>query len=235
MEIPEYQDFEETISLTDYARNKAWYPGDYSENTEIGEKDGETYFIKDEKTGQGLVMPYVLVDTVTDEMGVDLEMEYDTESGKIIRTEIDGVPTDEFIPGVSGFFDRLTGRPFGPEPEKIYEASALKYFISDPDLAPNIVVNEEIAVPIDFQRAGSTARHFYSEFLNDLEEVFDHLNREFSQKEFEEVLNSHAKEADIEELEENLFEGLETHETFRTESREDSIVGKTLENFERFR
>lgn len=49
MEILEYQDFEETISLTDYSSNKAWYPGEYSENTEIGEKDGETYFIKDKK------------------------------------------------------------------------------------------------------------------------------------------------------------------------------------------
>lgn len=180
-------------------------------------------------------MPYVLVDIVTDDIGVDLKIEYDTESGKIIRPEIYGVPTDEFIPGVSGFFDRLTGKPFGPEPEKIYEASALKYFISDSDLAPNIVVNEEIAVHIDFQRAGSTARHFYSEFLNDLEEVFDHLHREFSQKEFEEILNSHAKEADIKGLEENLLEGLETHETFKTDNRENAIVGRTLENYERFR
>lgn len=235
MNLPEYRDFEETVPLEEYARGKLWDPGEYSHNTEVGEKDGYNYFIKDEETGKGLVMPYVLADTVAKETGLDLEIKYDKEAGKIIRPEIDGLPTDEYIPGISGFLRKLTGKPLGPEPQKIYEASALKYFTADTDVAPNIVVNEESAEPIDFQRAGATAEHLYSQFLDGLEEVFGHLNRDFSKKEFEQVVNRYAKQADIEGLEEDLFVGLEEHETFRTESREDAVVRKTLENFERFR
>lgn len=235
MEAPCYEQLQQTVPLPVYARGKIWEPGQYSQDIEVAEKDSQTYFIKDEKTGNGLVMPYVLADIVTDEIGLELDMKYDEEAGKIIRPEIEGAPTDEYIPSISGFFDKLTGRPLGPEPEELYEASALKYFISDPDLAPNVVVNEETAKPIDFQRAGSTAEHFYGEFLKDLEEVFDHLNRDFSQQEFEETVSSYAKQTDLEGLEQNLREGLERHETFRTASREDAVIRKTLENFERFR
>lgn len=235
MAIPSYEEMGETVSIHEYARGEPWDTGDYSHNMEVGFKDGETYFIKDDETGQGLVMPYVLADTVADEIGIDTEISYDGRAGKVIRPEIDGVPTDEYVPGFSGFFNKLAGRPLGPEPEEIYEASALKYFIADSDVAPNIVVNEEAAEPIDFQRAGSTAEHFYSEFLNDLEEIFDHLSRDFSREEFEEVVSGYAEEADLEKLERELRKGFETHDTFRNERREDSVIGKTLENFERFR
>lgn len=235
METPGYDEFQQTVPVDEYARGKLWEPGDYSQDIEVGEKDGENYFIKDGETGQGLVMPYILADTVAEEIGLDLEIEYDETSGKIIRPEIDGAPTDEYIPGISGFFNKLLGRPIGPEPQKLYEASALKYFIADPDLAPNIVVNEETAEPIDFQRAGTTAEHFYSEFLGDLEEVFTHLNRDFSRREFEEVTEDLAGEADLESLREGLEEGFESHETRRSGRREDAAVRKTLGNFERFR
>lgn len=235
MEIPDYREFEEIMPLEDYARGKIWAPGEYSHDTEIGEKDGQKYFIKDKETGQGLVIPYVLADTVAEEIGFDLEIKYDEEAGKIIRPEIKGAPTDEYMPGILGMFRKLAGKPLGPEPQELYEASALKYFIADTDVAPNIVVNEESAEPIDFQRAGATAKHFYNEFLDDAEEVFDHLNREFSQQDLEEVLRDYAQQADIEGLEEDLREELETHETFRTESREEAVVRKTRQNFERFR
>ena len=235
MEAPGYEQLQQTVPLPEYARGKIWQPGQYPQEMEVAEKDGQKYFIKDEEKGKGLVMPYILADTVAEEIGLDIEMSYDEEAGKIIRPEIEDAPTDEYIPGVSGLFDKLAGRPLGPEPEELYEASALKYFIADTDVAPNIVVNEESAEPIDFQRAGATAKHFYSQFLDDLEEVFDHLNRDFSQQEFEQVISSYAQQADIQGLEENLREGLESHETFRSDRREDAVVRKTLENFERFR
>lgn len=235
MDIPDYEDFQQKVSVSEYSRGRLWEPGDYSDGIEVAEKDRQAYFIKDEETGKGLVMPYVLADTVAEGIGFELEMRYDEEAGKIIRPEIEGTPTDEYVPGVMGFFNRIAGRPVGPEPQELYEASALKYFIADSDVAPNIVVNGENAEPIDFQRAGVTAAHFYGEFLRDLEEVLDHLNREFSQRQFEDVVSGYAEEAGVESIERSLRDGFEEHETFRTERREEAAIRKTIENFERFR
>ena len=235
MDLPSYEQFDKTVPIQEYARDKAWQPGEYSQSTEVGFKDGETYFIRDTDTVQGLVLPYVLADTVSQQLGYDLEIDYDEENEKIIRPEIDGVPTDEYIPGVSGFFKKLLGEPFGPEPEELYEASTLKYFIADTDVSPNIIVNEDTAEPIDFQRAGATAKHFHISFVDDLGEVFGHLNREFSQDEFEETLSRYAQQADIQGLERDLREKFESYDTFRNGRKEDAVVRKTLENFERFR
>lgn len=235
MEVPRYEQFQETVPIEEYAREKTWLPGQYSEDMEVAHLNGQTYFIKDEETGQGLVMPYVLADTVGEEIGLEPGINYDSEAGKIISPEIEGAPSDEYVPGVRGFFNKVAGRPLGPEPEKLYEASALKYFIADTDVAPNIVVNEDDAEAIDFQRAGATAQHFHTGFVSDLEEVFDHLNRDFSREEFEDTLSSYAQQADLEGLENDLIEGFERHETFRSPRREEAVIDQVLENFESFR
>jgi hypothetical protein len=235
MTVPSYGEMEDKISINEYAQGKQWEPGGYSHDIEVGFRGSETYFIKDEETDRGLVMPYVLAHTVAEEIGMDLEMKYDENAGKVIRPEVDGVPTDEYIPGVTGFFNRLVGRPIGPEPEELYEASVLKYFIADDDVGPNILVNEDNAEPIDFHRAGNLGEHFYSQFLDRLEDAFGHLNRNFSQREFERVVNDYTEQANLEVLEEDLREGFNTHGTFRTEKREDSAIDRTLENFKRFK
>ncbi|MFB6174726.1 MAG: hypothetical protein ABEJ87_01980 [Candidatus Nanohalobium sp.] len=208
---------------------------EYSSEMEIGEKDGQKYVIKDEEAGQGLVVPYIIVDAVAEETGLETGISYDPEAGKIIRPEVSGEIPEEYGLNLTTLIDKLRGNPIGPDEQDLYEASALKYFARDSNLEGGLKLTDEGVEAVDFKRAGNLGEHFYSSFLREMDDVFDHLNQDFSRRRFEETVGGLAEEADLEALGNRLEEGFEQYDSGTTERKQEAVIDRVLEGFREFR
>lgn len=233
--VPNYNDLEEVQSLQEYARDKLITPGEYSRDIEVGKLGSKIFYVQEANNVASSVAGSLMADTLMDELDVEgPEIFHDEESEKILVEEVPGVPSNQYR-AINGFkmAKHILGKELRGNRDQVNEAIGLKYFLGDPDIPPNIVVTEESASPIDFDKTGKQANRPLEEAEEYAEEVYTHFNWHFSQKEFEDTLEAMVEEVDLSELENELYS--RTKNASESERRIERLIGDTIENIERVR
>jgi hypothetical protein len=232
---PAYRDLEDVQSINEYMRDKLIEPGEYSRDTEVGFIGSKAFYVHDEESVGTNVTGAMMADVLMDEIGIEgPEIFYDKEEGKVLVGELPGVPTTDYrATSPWKMAKHMLGRELEGDREKVDRAIGLKYFLGDSDIAPNIVVTEASAVPIDYDRTGEQSIKGLEEAKEHAEEVYSHFNWEFDGERFESVLEDISRNVDVEDLEEEFTEVVS--EAPENSRRKDYFVKNSIENIWEFR
>lgn len=232
---PSYSDLEGLQSIDEYTDDKLIEPGQYSGETEVGFIGSKAFYVQDEENKATSVAGALMADTLMEELDVEgPEVIYDIENGKLLLGEVPGVPSNDYRATSAWKMARhILGGELEGDREQVNRAIGLKYFLGDSDIPPNIVVTEDSAAPIDFDKTGEQACNALSQAKDYAEEIYTHFNWEFDGKDFETTIERMAEKLELEGLERKLRE--KVSEAPELESRKDYMVRNSLENFEEVR
>lgn len=230
-----YQDLSDLQSLQEYAEGKVMTPGQYSGETEVGFIGSKAFYVHDHDAPGTSVSGYLMADVLMDELDIEgPQIHYDEENEKILVEEVPGVPSNQYrITETQKMARHIIGKELEGNREQLNEAVGLKYFLGDSDIPPNIVVTENSAYPIDFDKAGEQSEKSFEQTRNYAQEVYEHFNWDFSELEFRNDLKEMVEEIDLEKLKSELRGAIETAP--ETSHKKDYLIRNSLENVRKVR